>query len=372
MSRVLKWMLCMMVLFVSATVLDAGGWAVVTITAPDTVIVGQPVTVTYAVRQHGQRLIDDLRGHVEARLGDTVIKATANGLPAAGNYLATLTLPRAGTWTLDVVSGFVDSTGRGALRVVEPGADVPALSPIVKGGRLFVSKGCATCHVEGMVSAAPVLGAPGYEPQHLTHFLRRPPAPRGNEWRMPDLQLDDAEIASLVAYVNAGRPRPGSAATPAHEAVTARELDKAASSTCEVTRPNGRGTFLEDPPSDGYGNGLISTGLWSDGTVVFRPGGPGFVTSDGSLGMKWGWRRAIRGRLRIEGRRLDETAPPLRAEIPSGYSDFGFQATHLIFPTPGCWEVTGRVGATSLTFVTRVQKIGSGPSTPAPLVSAEQ
>ena len=97
MSRVVKWMLCIMVLFVSATVLDAGGWAVVTITAPDTVIVGQPVTVTYAVRQHGQRLIDDLRGHVEARLGDTVIKATANGRPAAGNYLATLTLPRAGT-----------------------------------------------------------------------------------------------------------------------------------------------------------------------------------------------------------------------------------------------------------------------------------
>ena len=369
MSRVVKWMLCIMVLFVCATVLDAGGWAVVTITAPDTVIVGQPVTVTYAVRQHGQRLIDDLHGHIEARFGDTVIKATAIGLPAAGHYSAALTLPRAGTWTLDVVSGFVDSTGRAALRAVQPGAVVPELSPIVKGGRLFVSKGCVTCHVEGMASAAPVLEASGYEPRYLTQFLRKPPAPRGDEWRMPNLQLDETEVASLVAYVNAGRSQTQSAATPAHEAVTGGpELDTTVSSTCKVTRPNGQATFLEDPPFDGYGNGLISTGLWSDGTVVFRPGGPGFVTSDGSLAMKWGWQRAIRGRLRIEGRRLDETAPPLRAEIPSGYSDFGFQATYLVFPTAGCWEVTGRVGATSLTFVTRVQKIGSGPTSPAPIL----
>ncbi|PYV41517.1 MAG: hypothetical protein DMG06_16860 [Acidobacteria bacterium] len=36
-------------------------------------------------------------------------------------------------------------------------------------------------------------------------------------------------------------------------------------------------------------------------------------------------------------------------------------ATALIFPTPGCWEVTGRVGQGSLTFVTQVGKIGEGP-----------
>jgi hypothetical protein len=35
----------------------------------------------------------------------------------------------------------------------------------------------------------------------------------------------------------------------------------------------------------------------------------------------------------------------------------------LVFPTPGCWEVTGRVGTTRLTFVTQVMKIGKGPST---------
>jgi hypothetical protein len=136
-------------------------------------------------------------------------------------------------------------------------------------------------------------------------------------------------------------------------------------SDCAVTSPNDVG-ILGQTERGSYGNGRLSVGpfgLWPDGTVVFRPGGPGFVTADGSLGMKFGWRRGVRGRLTIEGRRLDAPAPPLRAEVSHGYDDFGFQATYLIFPAPGCWEVTGSVADTRLTFVTRVVKIGDGPST---------
>jgi hypothetical protein len=73
--------------------------------------------------------------------------------------------------------------------------------------------------------------------------------------------------------------------------------------------------------------------------------------------MKFGWWRALPGpKLTIEGRRLDAEAPPLRASIPDGYGA-QFQATGIIFPTPGCWEVTGRAGGASLTFVTRVVHI---------------
>lgn len=36
--------------------------------------------------------------------------------------------------------------------------------------------------------------------------------------------------------------------------------------------------------------------------------------------------------------------------------------SYLVFPTPGCWEITGRVADSSLTFVTFVEKIGPGPS----------
>ena len=78
-----------------------------------------------------------------------------------------------------MVSGSVDSTGRAAVRAVQPGAVVPELSPIVKGARLFVSKGCATCHVEGMASAAPVsrLRVRASLPDAIP---RERPAPRGN------------------------------------------------------------------------------------------------------------------------------------------------------------------------------------------------
>jgi hypothetical protein len=34
----------------------------------------------------------------------------------------------------------------------------------------------------------------------------------------------------------------------------------------------------------------------------------------------------------------------------------GFQASGVYFPNEGCWEVTGRVGRTTLTFVTFVIK----------------
>jgi mono/diheme cytochrome c family protein len=199
-------------LFLLAAVTHAGGWAVVTVTLPDTVVVGQPVTVRYSVRQHGQRLLNGLQGRVEAWSGGTVISAPATATDKDGHYAATLTLPRAGTWTLDVVSGFPNGSGRAALRAVRPGDDTEsALSPVAKGSGLFVSKGCATCHLEGM-SSAPAIKGSGYEPQYLTQFLKRPPVRGANEWGMPDLELDEEEIASLVAYLNAARTRGSSSA----------------------------------------------------------------------------------------------------------------------------------------------------------------
>jgi hypothetical protein len=134
---------------------------------------------------------------------------------------------------------------------------------------------------------------------------------------------------------------------------------------CAVTKPNGIAAGFQQLAPGSYGNREVSVGpfgLWPDGIVVFKPGGAGFVTRDGSLGMKFGWLRGVLGKLKITGRRLDAQAPPLRAEVPDGYGDRGFQATYLIFPTPGCWEVTGHVGDSSVIFVTKVVKIGNGPN----------
>jgi hypothetical protein len=140
---------------------------------------------------------------------------------------------------------------------------------------------------------------------------------------------------------------------------------------CDVTAANGivAGTSERQEWSDrSYGNVALSVGpfgLWENGTVIFAPGGAGFVTRDGALGMKFGWTRGVAGKLVVTGRRLDGEAAPPRLETNNGYGDVGFQATYLIFPTPGCWEVTAQIGGheeSKLTFVTRVVKIGEGPS----------
>ncbi len=144
---------------------------------------------------------------------------------------------------------------------------------------------------------------------------------------------------------------------------------------CPVTLPNRATPPGERPSVVDYGNGAVWTQLWPDGTVVFAPGGPGSLESDGSLGMKWPWWRGILGQLTIQGHRLDAPGAPLRAEtaggrrldapvradVPDGYGTTGFQATSLVFPSPGCWQVTGQVGNRTLMFVTRVVKIGAGP-----------
>jgi hypothetical protein len=147
---------------------------------------------------------------------------------------------------------------------------------------------------------------------------------------------------------------------------------------CHVTVPNGIAAVSPEPeqsfggtplsPKGSHGNRLLSAGpfgLWKDGTIIFKPGGAGFVTRDGALGMKFGWTRGVPGKLKISGRRLDGDAPPLRAEVNDAYGDLGFQPTALIFPTPGCWQVHAQVGDradSQVTFITKVVKIGDGPA----------
>ena len=81
--------------------LNYGGWAAITVRdLPDYVVAGQPVTLTFTVRQHGVRLLSGLSASVDARSGDDQVTTVAAPGRGEGQYAATLTLPRPGEWSI--------------------------------------------------------------------------------------------------------------------------------------------------------------------------------------------------------------------------------------------------------------------------------
>lgn len=109
-----------------------------------------------------------------------------------------------------------------------------------------------------------------------------------------------------------------------------------------------------------YGNARLRAALyWPKGTLTAgtlpEGGSMATIEDDGSIRTKVGWWRK-RGKLVITGRRLDSPAPPLRSSVPAGYGESGFQPTGLLFPSFGCWQVTGSAGGAHLTFVVKVRK----------------
>jgi hypothetical protein len=166
-----------------------------------------------------------------------------------------------------------------------------------------------------------------------------------------------AAVLVLLAGCDGRRPttRPTAAAPSTTAIRPPQPVTLADARRCPVTRPNGAA-----PPGVGaqagvnHGNTKLWTALWPGGVIRAEPD---YVDKDGSIHMKFGWWRGVSGRLSIQGRRLDGQAPPLRAEVSDGYGDRGFQASGVIFPTEGCWEITGQVGTARLTFVNFVIKV---------------
>ena len=115
------------------------------------------------------------------------------------------------------------------------------------------------------------------------------------------------------------------------------------------TGPDPALVFGAGPDTFLYGNDALIVALPIDGTL--RPSDPERGLAGG---VKFGWWRIAHGDLVIATRRLDAAGPSLPADVPGGYGDRGFQATGLNFPGPGCWQVTGSVGGTELSFVVGV------------------
>ena len=210
-----RWVLAVpSVLLLAAFTHNAGGWAVVSVQdLPDYAVAGQPMTLTYAVRQHGEQLLDGLQGSVAALSGSARVAVDAKGTGKRGYYSANLVLPNAGNWTLSIESGFRGKSRVSpiSMRVVEAGTrSVAALAPDEQGRRLFVAKGCVTCHTHGDAKSeigdgAPELTGKKFAPSYLAEFLANPsikPSATPKGWQMPNPNLKQQEIAALVAFIN--------------------------------------------------------------------------------------------------------------------------------------------------------------------------
>ena len=172
--------------------------------------------------------------------------------------------------------------------------------------------------------------------------------------QIAQLKEQVAALKTLVKQLRKQRSDLNSTLESAWRRELALRRYAAVQGTCDVTQPNGT-----QPPNGSiggeliHGNGSLWVAMPPSNVVVTDP------SAGGTIQTKYPWWRAVTGTLRIEGRRLDGPAVGLRAtDVPDGYGVTGFQASAVTFPTEGCWEVTGRVGEASLTFVTLVLKSG--------------
>jgi hypothetical protein len=168
-----------------------------------------------------------------------------------------------------------------------------------------------------------------------------------------------AVAAIMAASCTASAP---SAATPRTKSSPGSSPGRlAAGAPCRVTRPISHASppaqMAAIPPlpvpyiHGWYGNSALWVGVPTGGVLPAQ--------RDYQWPREWGtkfpWWRAIPGKLTITARRLDGPSAGFHGEVPDGYGRFGFVPSDLVWPKPGCWQVTGTIAGRSLTFVTRVK-----------------
>ena len=128
----------------------------------------------------------------------------------------------------------------------------------------------------------------------------------------------------------------------------AAPYDAQSTASCPVTKAV-RATPPKDPNAAPFGSGPwyinADRSVWAGWAAIrLRAGG---------RGNKVLWIRPAGTDLVVSARRLDSEAGTFEVEIPCCYPT-GFQPSGLHFSEPGCWEISGNAGKSSLTFITRV------------------
>lgn len=146
--------------------------------------------------------------------------------------------------------------------------------------------------------------------------------------------------------------KPPAVSSPTHLAVPA---------SCPVTRPiphaspprqlhaiNNFASYLHG----WYGTTAIWVGVPVQGILpALRPYGTPWAARD--WGTKFVWWPVIPGKLTITARRLDGPSAGFHGQVaePGSIGKAHFIPSGLLWPGPGCWQVTGTVAGHSLTFV---------------------
>jgi mono/diheme cytochrome c family protein len=228
-----------------------------------------------------------------------------------------------------------------------PPAQSPNQTPAEVGAALFQAKGCVTCHrheavpATGSLLIGPDLSGYVPEPEFVRAWLRDPAAVRPNT-PMPNLELSDAEIEALLAFLTDTR-KPTDAEREACPVTTAPAV---------AFRPPE--PYPAEAPYEGefwYGTPALWTMLPVDGRWDQLAHGE----------KVWWWRDGYNGseeaqpELRVTARRLDAVAPVAESGPPAtnGYHrDFHWaMLVGLRVATSGCWEVTGHYHGEELSFV---------------------
>jgi hypothetical protein len=126
------------------------------------------------------------------------------------------------------------------------------------------------------------------------------------------------------------------------------DVPQAKTAECEVSR-----AVADRPPDDPHASTFAS------------PNATWYANDERTLWAWWWgktstgdykvlWVRPVGAELKVSGRRLDADALTLQARIPDGYSRYSYQASGLVFPSSGCWEVVASAGDARLKFVVRI------------------
>jgi hypothetical protein len=145
---------------------------------------------------------------------------------------------------------------------------------------------------------------------------------------------------AVAAWCRRCTYRPNFHVTPSVEGTLLHLTMPSAAQTCPVTR----GT---------YGNGWLSARApGPDGVLVAQE------DPSGGLSQKLGWlpRKGFTGTLAVRGERLDASGQMRVVSVNWGYSSDGrgSWASAVVFPSEGCWRISGRVADVSLTYVVNV------------------